>query len=920
MAKRSSKNKRTEKHKASTETKEIDKKDPDKPHFNIMSMQARAVTKHPLIAVIIVLVITFASIAVMGINGVDNETDENTFSPDLEISKMSSEVQDRFTDTYPFMTLIRGPTDSDPVLTPGAFADMLRMEAYVLEDPEVQQWLHDPENPVSNVISPADILGNFLMTGIKMQLGLNDTTSTQQEQIDLFSNMSQEEFEGQLTYLFDQNLNNGTVPVYFTSALKFMFTKGFDPVNGQFESLGCMVLINFRIEMADLEDVELEQHISDLIKEGPDGDGFENMRPGPFAMKIVSKEIMDSSLDSMAIILPIAFILVAVILAITYRDIFDIFISLAALGMAIIWMYGFGSLFGMNFNPMTTAVPVLLVGLGIDYGIHVTTRYREEINRTGRIDGSISATIVSVGAALGLATITTVVSFLSNLFSPMEVFRTFGLLAVAGIIASFVTMTVFVPGAKQLKDRFFEKKGWKLWMVQRKQDKEEPEQKKSIGRGLERGIVGATSSGAVIAKKLPVVVIIGALLVTGLGVYGWSQVETQFDFRDFLPEDMQITKDIDFMLTEFELTEDDAVIYFKGDMTQPEVFRAINDVNLRLADTDHVAMEGNNAKTESVVTMFYDLAHYTGGEGVVDYTFDPVFAGTYASHFNSTTKMPNSDTTAGDIQDMLDYIFETSPSLGATFIWKDEDTGKYAASIINVGVSIDMFDEEGLDKLLADMTEDMGPLEDSQYVSYSIVTGGPIVTNEVLQAINETQIRSIIITMIASGIVMIIVFIIETRSLKLDLGRWIVFGGSMGLLTMVPVLLCMVWIMGSMYLMNISLDVMSISITALTIGLGITYGIHYTHRFLEDLQKEKDIHIALKRSSEHTGMALLGAAATTIAGFGMLYFSLLPPLKNFGALVALTIFYSFFATVMILPSLLVIWGKLLGKKGILAER
>jgi predicted RND superfamily exporter protein len=129
----------------------------------------------------------------------------------------------------------------------------------------------------------------------------------------------------------------------------------------------------------------------------------------------------------------------------------------------------------------------------------------------------------------------------------------------------------------------------------------------------------------------------------------------------------------------------------------------------------------------------------------------------------------------------------------------------------------------------------------------------------------------------------------------------------------------MVWIMGSMYLMDINLDVMSISITALTIGLGITYGIHYTHRFLEDLQKHKDVHKALRESSEHTGMALLGAAATTIAGFGMLYFSLLPPLQNFGALVALTIFYSFFATVVILPSLLAIWGKLLGKRGTLAD-
>ncbi|MBN1389709.1 MAG: MMPL family transporter [Candidatus Thermoplasmatota archaeon] len=886
----------------------------------IMRLHSRLVTGHPLLSVILILLITVASIGLMTIFGVDNTTDEDTFSPDLEISKMNYEMSDRFVDSYSFMTLIRGPTDEATAVTPGAFADMLRMENFVLADPQVREWLYDQEEPAANVFSPASMVGTFLMTSIKMQMGLNDTSSTILEQIALFSNMTVEEFQGHLTFMYDPALNHGSVPDYFTSGLRFMFTKGFDPANGMFDSLGCMVIINFKPEMADLENSTLEQHISDVIVDGPGGNGYLFMRPGPFAMKVISQEIMDASLDSMAIILPIAFLLVAIILAMTYRDLFDIIISLTALAMAIIWMYGFGSVMGMNFNAMTTAVPVLLVGLGIDYGIHVTMRYREEVGNGRKIDGALSSTIISVGAALGLATITTAISFLSNLFSPMEVFRTFGLMAVAGIISSFITMTVFVPGAKQLKDIWFQKKGWKLWMGQKREDGSgDLSPLKRVVLGVERGITLVGASGAIAAKKAPAIIIIAALIITLGGAYGWTQVGTQFDFRDFLPEDLQISKDVNFMLSEFELTESSAAIYFKGDITQPDVFYAIEEVNLHLADTPHVAMEGSHPKSESVLTMFHDLAHYTGAEGVSDYTFDPAFMVLYDQYFNGTTKLPLPGTTAADIEGMMDHIMENSPSLGSSFLWKDPETGKYAASLIRVDVSIDMFDEAGLDRLLADMTEDMGPLEDSPFITYSIVTGGPVVTNEILQAINDTQMRSIVITIVASAAVMILVFIFETRNLKLDPVRWIAFGGVLGFLTMVPVMLCMVWIMGSMYLMDINLDVMSISITALTIGLGITYGIHYTHRFLEDLQKHKDVHKALRETSEHSGLALLGAAATTIAAFGMLYFSLLPPLKNFGLLVSLTIFYSLFSAVMILPSMLAVWGKLLVKRGCLVE-
>ena len=152
-----------------------------------------------------------------------------------------------------------------------------------------------------------------------------------------------------------------------------------------------------------------------------------------------------------------------------------------------------------------------------------------------------------------------------------------------------------------------------------------------------------------------------------------------------------------------------------------------------------------------------------------------------------------------------------------------------------------------------------------------------------------------------TGRLLTIVFFITERSVVL------------GAITMIPVLLSSAWILGTMYALDIPYTVMTVMITSLTVGLGVTYGIHLTHRFVEEMREHGNVDEGCMETVVHTGSALFGAAATTIAGFGLLVFSLLPPIQEFGAIVALTIAYSFLTTVFILPTFLVIWAKRTGK-------
>ncbi len=102
---------------------------------------------------------------------------------------------------------------------------------------------------------------------------------------------------------------------------------------------------------------------------------------------------------------------------------------------------------------------------------------------------------------------------------------------------------------------------------------------------------------------------------------------------------------------------------------------------------------------------------------------------------------------------------------------------------------------------------------------------------------------------------------------------------------------------------------MTLMVTTLTIGIGVDYGIHISHRFMEDIERFDDVYEASRSTVSHTGTALFGGAATTVAGFGLLALATIPPLKQFGIITALTITYSFIVSVFVLPTFLVMWAK-----------
>jgi predicted RND superfamily exporter protein len=144
---------------------------------------------------------------------------------------------------------------------------------------------------------------------------------------------------------------------------------------------------------------------------------------------------------------------------------------------------------------------------------------------------------------------------------------------------------------------------------------------------------------------------------------------------------------------------------------------------------------------------------------------------------------------------------------------------------------------------------------------------------------------------------------------------------GLGIANLVPILLTIAALAATMRYLDIPFNVLTGTTLSIGIGLGIDYSAHLVHRFSEEYRGSVDLYDALAVSVRGTGGALAGSMLTTTSGTGVLVLAVIPILGQFGLLIALSVLYSFVASVLVLPTTIVIWkqgGDYLKKHRILA--
>jgi len=109
-----------------------------------------------------------------------------------------------------------------------------------------------------------------------------------------------------------------------------------------------------------------------------------------------------------------------------------------------------------------------------------------------------------------------------------------------------------------------------------------------------------------------------------------------------------------------------------------------------------------------------------------------------------------------------------------------------------------------------------------------------------------------------------------------------------------------------MYLFDFGLNFVTATIAAVSIGIGIDFAVHLTQRYREELNKVEDEIQAMEQAVRGTGVALLASAATSIIGFAIMGFAPMPVFSAYGILTAVMIMMSATASLLILPTLLLL--------------
>ncbi|MDH3978970.1 MAG: MMPL family transporter [Gammaproteobacteria bacterium] len=197
---------------------------------------------------------------------------------------------------------------------------------------------------------------------------------------------------------------------------------------------------------------------------------------------------------------------------------------------------------------------------------------------------------------------------------------------------------------------------------------------------------------------------------------------------------------------------------------------------------------------------------------------------------------------------------------------------------------------ELINKVREQLTGEFG-LDDEQVE----ITGMLVLYNNMLQSLFRSQIMTLSVVFLA----ILLMFVLLFRNLRL------------ATIAVVPNLIAAGTVLGLMGWLNIPLDIMTITIAAIVIGIGVDDAIHYVHRYLIEYQRDGDYWAAVRRSHNSIGRAMYYTTVTVTLGFAILAFSSFIPTIYFGLLTGFAMLMALLANLTLLP-LLIAWLKPLG--------
>ncbi|NLN16903.1 MAG: RND family transporter [Firmicutes bacterium] len=570
----------------------------------------------------------------------------------------------------------------------------------------------------------------------------------------------------------------------------------------------------------ELDPQESAVEVADRVLEAIDEDGV-YATGAPILNSLLAKSMK----EDLSRLIPLVVLLIALVLYLYFHNLWGVLLPFLTVIISTIWTLGAMGLSGRQMTPLNSVMPAILITLGNAYGIHILSRFYDEVKREGR-GKAIENTLAAVGTAVLMAGTTTIAGFLSNCTSGIVQMREFGFFTAFGILIAMVISLIFIPA---------------VLLYVKIPDKGASREPGALAKILQRV--------AQLTAASPEKVIIVALLAAGTLALGIPRLTANSNLFNFFDQSTQPRIAYELVKKSFSGSESLELVV-EGDILAPEVLRSIESLQNELEAT------GLTGKPISIVDVLkrVNMALHDGDPAYKAVPASRELAAQYLlllemSDPDFLTRFVTVDYSQARIQAM---VKDTSPEgLANLFARVDALTGKYGGKVTTTGMV------KLLDALAA-----------------MIIRG---------------QIASLILGLIA-------VFLLV---------RWLTDSWEGGLLCTLLVALSTAATFGFMGWTGVALDMVTVLISSIGIGVGVDYSVHLYSGYQEARRKGEESAAAAAAAIRQRGNAIVGNAAAVIGGFLIFLFSSFPPLRYFGSLVSFTMFFAAAFSLTLLPALII---------------
>lgn len=507
-----------------------------------------------------------------------------------------------------------------------------------------------------------------------------------------------------------------------------------------------------------------------------------------------------------------------------------------------------------SLNILTSAFAAILVGLGIDFAVHLYDRYQQERALGMDLPSAIETTLTQTGEAIWTGAFTTIFAFAILFFSRVQGIVELAFLVSVGLLCGLLCIYFVLPS-------------FLIWIDSRK---------KAYPYHPLNTLSFKNSSSFL--RENPSLFSIGFIGVTLFFAFFASRIEVERDFRNLRPKEIPSLEVLDRMAKAFGGRKVEAIAVHEGKELAPLL-----------------------SKEEALVKI---IERYQE-EGKID-------------SFTSLSKLipsPEKQRRVADaIRESIDLEEVKTYFIGAldkngfevggfeSFIQNLEELNKGNAKIYPPESLIASLDQspfkKGVEHLLVKKGENYKLISHLYYQKGRLfldqlekdlqgipITGPERVESEILRIIKEDL---FLLTPIAFLVILFIVF--------LHFRTW-----RATLFTVIPLGMGLIWMVGAMYLFGIQINFVNAVILPMIIGMGIDNSIHLMHRFLE--KGGKDAVQALRT----TGRPMVMCSLTTMLGFGSLVTARYQALSTMGWVTILGMGFCLITSLFFLPNLLMLW-------------